>query len=562
MKRSTHILLFVCSLALFCTIGCQNKQPTPNPKLANIDFLRGDILLCGGDQFGEVSFSLSCNYATRETFDLAVSLLHSFEYAEAEKAFVKVIDSDPECAMAYWGAAMSIYHSLWKAPEPAELEKGVKILQIAKTLPTTIREREYLDAIGAYYTDWKDVDARTRAMRMENKMEEIYEKYEDDTEAAIFYALALNSTADPEDKNYTNQRKAGRILESLFPDQPNHPGIAHYIIHNYDNPDLAHLALSTARKYANIAPSSAHAQHMPSHIFTRLGLWDESIQSNLKSASSARCYAEESEMDGNWTSELHAIDYLIYAYLQTGDNVKAGEQAAYFHSLKKVSGNNASIAYPLASIPARMVLENKQWVKAAQISFPSVELSWEHFPWEKSIIHFARVLGAAHTGDILVAEKELNTLQTLQQELVKKEDAYKANQVMIQIKASQAWIDFAKGNHEEALKSMQAAAEMEDNTQKHPVTPGEVLPARELLGDLLLAMDKPKAALEAYEINLAGHPNRFNGIYGAAMAANKAGKKEKARLYFENLLQLVESSESDRAEIKEAKNYLQKQSGA
>ena len=297
-------------LLLFLTTGCNSKKP--NIDLSSIDLLRGELILCSGDQFGEVSFSLSCSYDTRETFDLAVSLLHSFEYEEAEKAFVQVIDADPNCAMAYWGVAMSITHSLWFQADLDYLEKGTKLLEMAKTIPTGEREKDYLDAIYSYYKDYDQVDQKTRALLYEEKMEALYNKYEDDKEAAVFYSLALRAAADNSDKNYTKQKKSGKILESLFEEQPNHPGIAHYLIHNYDYPELAHLALPTARRYASIAPASSHAQHMPSHIFTRLGLWEESIESNLNSASSARCYAEESSMDGHWANELHAMGYLVY----------------------------------------------------------------------------------------------------------------------------------------------------------------------------------------------------------------------------------------------------------
>jgi len=267
----------IAILLVLLFISCQNKKIQPNPELASIDFLRGDLALCGGTDFGDVEFLVSCKYSTRETFRLAVSLLHSFEYEEAEKAFVQVIDEDPDCPMAYWGVLMSNYHTIWFEPSEEVLNKGLKILKIAESLPMTERERDYLDAIGQIYIDWDKVDHKTREKRMEKKMEANYLKYTDDTEAAIFYALALKSTADNNDKNHTNEKKAGKILESIFPDQPNHPGIAHYIIHNYDNPELAPLALTTARKYSEIAPSSAHALHMPSHIFTRLGLWEESV---------------------------------------------------------------------------------------------------------------------------------------------------------------------------------------------------------------------------------------------------------------------------------------------
>ena len=558
IRKTLFVGLFI--LGLFSFNNCKNKSKL-NPELASIGLITGDLLLCGDGQFGEVSFSLSCDYAVRDAFDLAVSLLHSFEYAEAEKAFAKVIDVDPECAMAYWGVAMSIYHALWRAPDPEDLEKGLRVLKLAEPLSKTTKEQEYLDAISAYYIDWEKIDHKTRALRMEKKMEGIYKAYNDDTEAAIFYALALKSTADPEDKSHSNERKAGKILESIFPEQPNHPGIAHYIIHNYDNPELAPMALTTARRYADIAPTSAHAQHMPSHIFTRLGLWDESINSNLRSADAARCYADASGMEGHWTSEIHALDYLLYAYLQQGNTAKTKELYEYISGIKIVWGNNASLAYPFAANPARMVLENKDWEQAAILPIPSVALSWDKYPWEKSILHFTRALGSAHLGNLISAEKELATLQSLQVDLVKLEDDYKADQVMIQVKATQAWIEFAKGNHEMALKFMRESALLEDNTEKHPVTPGEVIPARELLGDLLLALDRPQEALEAYEMNLKKSPNRFNGLYGAAVAAKALGDTQKSKQYFELLLNITEASSSDRPEVEAAEAYIQQHVG-
>ena len=329
MKLFKSFFLLLAIPSFFFISGCQNERPNPNPELLTLDLLRGDIIMCSGSSFGKVSFSLGCKYSVRDTFDLAVSLLHSFEHEEAEKAFVKVLDVDPDCPMAYWGLAMcKIGHPKW-APSPVDFNKGLQILKIAKALPKTIREQEYLDAVGAYYdykVEYDKSDHTARSQQMEQKMGEIYEKYKDDKEAAILYALTLFTTADPKDHTYASRKKAGQILESIFPDQPDHPGIAHYIIHNYDNPVLAPMALNSARNYARIAPASAHAQHMPSHIFTRLGLWDESIQSNINSASSAVCYAEEMGMDGHMGDETHAMDYLVYAYLQMGDNEKANEQ--------------------------------------------------------------------------------------------------------------------------------------------------------------------------------------------------------------------------------------------
>lgn len=555
MIAVTRIFTITLIVSIFFIINCRDNKPKP-PMLSNIDLRRGDIIMCSGKKFGEVSFSLSCKYSVRETFDLAVSLLHSFEYDEAEKAFVKVIDADPECAMAYWGVAMSIYHSLWEPPGADELKKGANILKIAESIPKTEREKEYLDAIGLYFTDWEKIDARTRASKFTKKMEDVYEKHKDDTEAAIFYALALNASADPMDKNYTNQWKAGSILEPIFVEQPNHPGVAHYIIHSYDNPVLAEKALSTARKYAEIAPGSAHAQHMPSHIFTRLGLWDESISSNLNSVASAVCYAQEAGFQAHWDEELHGMDYLVYAYLQKGDNKKAMEQNEYLNTIKDVYPLNFKDAYAISAIPARIALENKNWEKAANLELSTIEFPWETFPWQKSILHFARALGASHIGDISKAENEIAILELLHENLIKADNQYQANQVMIQLKTSKAWLNFAQGKNDEAISLMSEAANMEDNTAKHPVTPCEIIPARELLGDLLLALNKPAEALKVYEIDLQYHPQRFNGIYGAATASRMNGNQKAAKAYFERLVKQTESVNTDRPEIREAKEFL------
>lgn len=560
MEHSKKLIVITSVILFFSLFACKNKTSKPNPDLATIDLLRGELLLCGTESFGEVNFSLSCSYETRETFDLALSLLHSFEYAEAEKAFVQVLDADPECVMAYWGVAMSIYHSIWMQRDLSYLKKGEKLLKLANKLPKSDLEKDYLDAIGVFYKDWESIDKTTRKRMYEKKMEELYNKHEGDAEAAVFYALAILAAADPNDTTYARQKKSGKILEELFVEKPNHPGIAHYIIHNYDYPELAQMALNTARRYAEIAPASAHAQHMPSHIFTRLGLWEESVQTNLRSASAAKCYSESSNKEGHLAGETHALDYLLYAYLQQGDDKKANEQYDYIKGIKKVWGNNASLAYAFAAIPARMALENKDWAGAATLQTTVVELTWEEFPWQKSIIHFTRAIGSAHLGDLVSAEAELTILKTLQQELVQLEDTYKAKQVMIQVKASEAWIQLAKGNNAEALALMKKSAELENQTTKPGVTPGEVLPADELLGDMLLALNRPLQALEAYEVNLKGHPNRFNGIYGAALAAKQSGSKEKATTYFKALLKLTENSNSGRPEIKEAKAFLENNS--
>ncbi len=558
MKHSKCILILVS--IFLCLLACKDKTPKLNPALASIDFLRGDLLLCGDGQFGELKFSLSCNYETRANFDLAVALLHSFQYAEAEKAFVRVLDEDPNCPMAYWGVAMSIYHAAWFPPTEKDLIKGAKILMVAKELSMDDKQRDYINAIDAFYTDWENIDHKTRAKRFEIQMEQIHLKYPDDVEAAIFYALALFSTRDRAGKEYVNERKAGGILESLFAENPNHPGIAHYIIHNYDNPVLAFKGLETARRYAKIAPSSSHAQHMPSHIFTRLGIWEESIQSNLLSANSSRCYTEAAGLDGSYFEELHATDYLVYAYLQKGDNVSAEKQYNQIKGLKAFYPTNITAAiYPITAIPARLVLENRNWEKAVKLELQEIDLGWENFPWQKAIHHFARGLGAVNTKDFNRTKEEIEILKELHQSLVAQNDRSKSiqiKQVKIQIKTIQAWLNFRNNDKEKGLLLMEEAVAIERKTSKHPVTPGDVLPAIELLGDMFLEMDRYENALTAYQENLKMHPNRFNGIYGAAIAAKHAGKKEMATIYFKQLLELTTKQNSDRPEIKEARNFI------
>jgi tetratricopeptide (TPR) repeat protein len=557
MKSIKTALRFVCFLILIFTANCKEKTTKPNPELAAINLLRGELILCSGDQFGEVSFSLSCSYEMRKTFDIAVSLLHSFEYEEAEKAFVQVIDADPDCVMAYWGVAMSISHSLWYQSDLSYLEKGSELLEIANDIATGEREKDYLDAITTYYKDWKTKDKRSRSLLYEKKMEIIYKKYEDDIEAAVFYALALRAASDPTDKSFIKQKKSGKILEEIFVDQPNHPGIAHYIIHNYDYPELAHKALPTARRYASIAPASAHAQHMPSHIFTRLGLWDESVESNVNSASSARCYSESTNMDGYWSNELHAMGYLVYAYLQIGDNEKANEQYDYMKTMYSLYPSNiTAIAYPFAAIPCRIAIENRQWKKAAAIEPHNSELNWKNFPWQQSLFHFTRAIGSIHLGDTEEAENELEILKKLEIEIENEGNTFKIQQIKIYLKQIKGLVYFSKNKQIEGITLLREAADMEDIIGVHGISPSKIIPARELLADMLLKIKQPAEALKEYELNLKSNPNRFNGVYGAAVAAKQSGNKEKAKLYFEQLLELTKNSNSNRPEIVEAKEFI------
>ena len=551
-------LLIVLSIIL-CFSSCENKKTTSIQSFTELDLKRGDLLLCGDPNFGDVSFALSCRYDLRETFNLGLSLMHSFEYAEAEKAFVSVLDQDPECLMAYWGTAMSILnHPLSFKQNSKSLERGEKLLKVAQTLtPNNDREKDYIDAVTVYFNDWQNLDTKTRKLNYESKMEELYNKYPGDVETAVFYSLAVLATADLNDKSYIKQKKSGQILEKLFETNPNHPGIAHYIIHNYDSPELAHLALNTARKYAVIAPASAHAQHMPSHIFTRLGLWNESIKSNIDSANSAVCYAESVNPNANWVSEIHALDYLVYAYLQMGDNVRAQSEMNKMIEIKEVfPSDHFASAYALIAVPSRLAVENKDWELATELELPKTNLDWDKAPWPKAMLHFSRALGFTNTGNSTAAQKELDILIDLRERLNEAKNSYESGQVTIQIESIKGWIEYSKGNTEKAIEYMKLASKLESETTKAAVTPGEIIPAEELLADLYMLTGKHKEALKSYELNLKGRPFRFNGLYGAAKAAQKLDNNELAAYYFEKLIKVSEDVNSSRPELLEAKDFL------
>lgn len=557
MKLIHCFLLFLTPTILLLSCSGDNVVPSKET-IDDLKLKRGEIILCGPPEreFGVVNFDIEGIEKVKADFNIAVALLHSFEYDESEKVFAKVIDESPGCVMAYWGVAMCNFHPLWEPPTAEELIKGSKAILIANSIKRCSKhDSVYINAVAAYYKDWAKTDSYTRCKRFEKAMKELYDQYPNDIEAAIFYALALDASADPLDKAYTHQKKAGEILNSLYKSAPNHPGIIHYIIHTYDYPGIAYLGLPAARRYAEVAPSSAHALHMPSHIFTRLGLWDESIQMNTRSVEAARCYAESAGIKGHWEEELHGLDYLIYAYLQKGDNQAAGEQLKYLATIRDVYHVNFKVAYTFAASPCRWALENKNWTEACRLPTEPTSFPWAQFPWQEAIIHFCRLLGFAHIGNGRAARMELSELDTLYNALKLENDLYKAKQVEIQITAGKSWIANMKGEKMEALRLMAQAADMEDSTSKHPVTPGEVLPARELYADLLSSMHQNQAAFKEYEEVLKKCPNRFNSLFGAALSAQRVSDFPNAIRFYQQLLAIA-SPQSNRPELNIAKLFL------
>ena len=510
-------------------------------------------------QLGQVDFPVSCTPAARQQFNRAVAILHSFWYEEAIKAFGAVTETDPNCAMGGWGVAMSYWTPLWSPPTEATLKAGSAAVGKAQAIGAkTDRERGYIEAIATFYRDYDKLDHRTRSVAYQQAMEQLSVRYPDDREAAIFSALALDATASPSDKTYTNQKKAAAILEKIFAEQPNHPGVAHYLIHSYDSAPLAEHGLPAAICYAKIAPSVPHALHMPSHIFTRLGQWPDSIRSNRAASEAGQTYAAQQFGEGvAWAESLHAMDYLAYAYLQLAQDREAKKVLDQIIAFRKVAPEAPSAAYALAAVPARYAVERRDWPQAAALSLPALAFPWDKYPWTSAMITFSRALGAARTGDFGAAQAEIDRLGSAR-DAASQKDKYWADQIEVQRQAAVAILAHVRGKDEEALAEMQSAAKLEATMDKHPVTPSPVVPMRELLGDLLLEINQPTQALSEYEASLTKDPNRFRSVYGAAKAAERAGDAAKAKTYYQQLAALGSNGDGDRPELTEAKAYLQR----
>ena len=499
---------------------------------------------------GSVNFPISCSPAVQADFNRAVALLHSFWYKKSEETFLAIAKADPSCGMAEWGVAMSRFRQLWDPPTAADIAIAWPAVERANSAGAkTQRERDYIAAIEIFYRDSAKRSHSVRALDYEKSMQRIYEQYPQDHEAAIFYALAVRANAPLADKTYANQKKASAILERLFAAYPDHPGLAHYIIHCDDYPALAPLALDAARRYAKIAPDAPHALHMPSHIFTRLGLWQESIDSNLASAASAK-------RSGLIGDELHAMDYLVYAYLQTGQDQRALDVAKAMPTPQPADAAYYTALYATAAIPARLAVERHRWAEAAALRLPPDIFPGGRYSSTEADLYFAKALGAVHLADADASQSALLQMSALRNRLLQNHDEYSAHLVDIQRESVEAWLTFLQGNREDGVRQMSAAADNEDATDKLPVTPGAVVPARELLGEMLLEANQPAAALVAFETSLKSTPGRFHSLAGAARAAQLSGDGEKAGKYYSGLLANCAQADSNRAEIDEAKLFL------
>ncbi len=532
-----RVLLFAAVIAAF---------------LANSLFAHEDDAAAGSgqSQFGKVNFPTSCSAAVQPQFERAVAMLHSFFFPEHIKAFQAVIKADPQCAMAYWGLAISQRGNPLVPPWPEEnLKRALEAIQQGKAVAKTERERDWLSALEVVYRDYDKVPTSTRSQRYEEAMGQLARKYPDDKEAAIFYALALIEAVDHADKGYARQLKAGAILEPIDKEQPAHPGLAHYIIHTYDFEPLAERGVAAADKYAKVAPAAPHAQHMPSHIYSILGRWEDSIRSNTAAVKASRDYAAKNAPGTTFAQEPHAQDFMAYAYLQLGKDREARRVIEELRAVTKLSGARSYGADTGRIAPgSRYVLERGAWAEAAALDVPS-----NMYTYAEAMPRFTRAVGAARTGNLDLAKDEIARLQGLGKSA---ENSYWAEQIQVLVLAASAWRARAEARKDDALKFMRAAADLEDSTEKHVSMENRLYPMREMLGDLLLELGQPAAALQAYEASLHVAQNRLHGFYGAAKAAQAAGDRSKARAYFEKLAALAKNADTDRAELREAKAFL------
>jgi tetratricopeptide (TPR) repeat protein len=497
------------------------------------------------EQLGTVSFANSCAPAVQASLQRAVALLHSFWFGESEKTFREVLERDPACAIATWGIATNIIGNTFsEGPLPARAKQAQEVLERGRAIGAkTERERYFIEAIGEYYDRYGDRTPEQRMKSLSNAFEVVAKRFPNDDETQIFYAVYLTATQSLDDKTFAAALKAAAILEVQFKKHPDHPGVAHYLIHSYDYPPIAAKGLNAAKRYAEIAPSAPHALHMPSHIFTRVGAWQDSARSNERSAAVAKAAKEPG-------GGLHASDYMVYAYLQLARDSDARRVVEEVQGIRAAPTAPRGTHYALAAIPARYAVERGAWQDAAQLKPQESRVLYTI-----AITHFARALGAARSGDPAAAESDVQELARIAEALKAEKNMYWFTEVEVQRLGAAAWVAYAKGNRDEALKLMRASAELETKSEKSTVSPGRLVPAYELLGDMLMENGKPREALAAYEQSQVQDPNRYRSLYGAGQAAAQSGNRDKARYYFSRLFDMAGSGDR-RPEMEKARRYL------
>jgi tetratricopeptide (TPR) repeat protein len=534
-KISYVIVAMVFTISMACT------QVAKSPELAATD-----IPVCG-----TVQFSDGCSEELDPQISYGIALVHHMTYDEAERVFDKVIEKAPDCFWGHWGKGLTYIHPLWNDPPSEErMKTGWELSQQALKVAKNDKENFYGEALAAYYENGSQKTDKERLKAFNEKWKAAHNANPKDLEVKAFYALTLIAISDPSDPTFTNQLKAGAIAEEIMQEIPDHPAGYHYQIHAYDYPGLSDKALDVAKTYGTIAPQIPHALHMPTHIFTRLGMWQESIDWNTKSSARAFEMKVGNAISGQY---FHAMDYMIYAHLQQGQDEKAKNLIAKMKTVQGEIQSHGTTAYTLASSESRYFLERQQWADAANMDIQSSNFDWSKFPEYEVLHHFAKGLGASRNGKIQIAESELKKMDELQQQI---KNPYWGNQTEIQKNIIRSWMALAKGDKKQAVDLMRTASDMEWSTQKAPITPGELLPAREMFGDMLMQLNKPKEALVQYELSLQRSPRRLNTLFGAASAAQKSGDAIKAKTYFEQILQVAPNADPNLEIAVKAKSYL------
>jgi tetratricopeptide (TPR) repeat protein len=564
MFRSLRLVFLVGLASTFFALNHVKSATAPEP-----GDLRG---------VGKVTFPITCAPDVQSDFARGVALLHSFFYEEARRVFTSVAERDPKCTMAQWGIAMTWWHPIWTPPTPDEMRAGKAAIEKAMTMNAgTDRERGFITALNTYYNTPDGSSAapvgqschgpvapRDRVVAYEKEMRQLRDKYPDDFEVRTFYAFAVLGVgyATPNDTTLSKQLEAAGILEKLWKQDANHPGVVHYLIHAYDYPQLAQRGLTAAQVYDDIAPWVPHALHMPSHIFTRLGMWDESIEANRASAEASRAYAAMRHRDATEAEELHALDYMAYSYLQEARDAEAKKIVDLVAKVRKTNPElEFSAAYALAAIPTRYAFERNDWAAAANLSIPNLP-HWSSFPFMEALIEYGHALGRAHTGDLDGARKAIARMQQLRDATKEPKFDYFKSHLDLQMAAASAWLAAAGGKKNEAIDMLRRAADSEDKLGKHPVSPGAFVPVREQLGTLLLEMRQPTEAQREFEAALKIYPGRFRGLYGAAQAAELAGDNEDASRYYTKLAAQTSKAGGSRNELNHVREFLSAQAKA
>ncbi len=555
--RSFFLIVFATSLAVR-HVECAT---VPEP---------GDLRAAG-----KVQFPVSCAPDAQSEFARGVALLHSFFYEEARRVFTSVAERDPKCAMAQWGIAMTWWHPIWTPPTPDEMSAGKAAIEKAMAMEAgTDRERGFIKALNVYYNTPDSSSAaavgqschgpvgpRDRVIAYEKAMRQLRDKYPDDFEVQTFYAFAVLGVGygTPNDTTLSKQLEAAAILEKLWKQNANHPGVVHYLIHCYDYPQFAQRGLAAARRYDSIAPWVPHALHMPSHIFTRLGMWEESIAANQVSAEASRAYAAMRHRDATEAEELHALDYMAYSYLQNAQDTEAKKIVDLAAKVRKTNPElEFSAAYALAAIPARYAFERNDWAAAAGLSVPNLP-HWSSFPFMEALIEYGHALGRAHIGDLDGARNAIARMQQLRDATKDPKFDYFKSHLDLQMRAASAWVVASEGKKNEAIEMLRQAADAEDTLGKHPVSPGAFIPIREQLGSLLLETGHSKEAQREFEAALKIYPGRFRGLYGAARAAEQTGDKENAGRYYAKLAAQTAKASGSRDELNHVREFLSAQ---